>query len=115
MSDYDWPESCRVPLTHALTRRCAHPACRTSLDEYAVECPHGMPFCEHCTWEDACEDCLLEPLRQRAAAAWEAAATPGPYINPARDTAIDQAAELRAEQRAYELAQLEDREEMRRA
>jgi hypothetical protein len=42
-----------------LTRRCSHPHCRTSLDEYAVECPHGLPFCEHCTWEDGCESCDL--------------------------------------------------------
>jgi hypothetical protein len=37
--------------------RCAHPHCRTSLDEHPVTCPHGLPFCAHCTWEDGCGDC----------------------------------------------------------
>ena len=91
---------------------CSHPTCRTSLDdESVVYCGHDVKFCEHCDWADGCDDCHLDVLRSRAAAAWDAAAVPGPYINPARDAAIDQAAELRADQRAYELAQLEDREE----
>jgi hypothetical protein len=38
-------------------RRCSHPHCRTTLDEYPVECPHGLPFCEHCTWEEVCSEC----------------------------------------------------------
>lgn len=59
-------------------------------------------------WEAA-----LERMRARAEAAWEAAAEPGPYIDPRRDEWIDYAAEERADRRAYELARLEDREEMR--
>lgn len=98
-----------------MIRRCTNYHCRTSLDEHPIECPHGLPFCEHCVWEEGCDECVIEPLRQRAAAAWDAAAVPGPYIDPARDAWVDQAAELRAEERAYELAQLEDREEMRSA
>lgn len=43
--------------------RCAHGHCRTSLtEETAVFCPHGLPFCEHCTWEEACDDCNLEAV-----------------------------------------------------
>lgn len=94
-----------------MTRRCTNYHCRTTLDEHPVTCPHALPFCEHCTWEDGCDECVLEPMRQRAAAAWEAAANPGPYINPLRDAAIDAAAEDRQDRRAYELAHLEDREE----
>lgn len=38
--------------------RCHHPHCRTSLTEHeAVLCPHLQPFCEHCTWEDGCDEC----------------------------------------------------------
>lgn len=95
-----------------MIRTCAHPHCHTSLDEYAVECPHGLPFCEHCTWEDGCDECVLEPMRQRAAAAWDAADQPQPYTDPRRDEWTDHWAERRAEDRAYELARLEDREEM---
>lgn len=41
----------------ALTR-CAHPHCRNSLTEDTVTyCPHDLPFCELCVWEDSCEDC----------------------------------------------------------
>lgn len=41
----------------ALTR-CAHPHCRTSLTEETVTyCPHGLPFCEACVWEDGCDEC----------------------------------------------------------
>lgn len=98
-----------IPRSHA--RTCAHPHCHTSLNEYAVECPHGLPFCEHCTWEDGCDECVLEPMRQRAAAAWEHAAEPQPWIDPVRDAAADTWAELHATERDYGLAQLEDREE----
>lgn len=38
-------------------RRCAHPHCRTSLDEYPVECGHGLAFCQHCAWEEGCDEC----------------------------------------------------------
>lgn len=41
------------PLT-----RCAHPHCHTSVTEDDVSfCPHNLPFCEACTWEDGCDDC----------------------------------------------------------
>lgn len=41
------------PLT-----RCAHPFCRTSVTEDDVSfCPHNLPFCEACCWEDGCDDC----------------------------------------------------------
>lgn len=41
----------------ALTR-CAHPHCRTSLTEETVTyCPHDLPFCEACVWEDGCDEC----------------------------------------------------------
>lgn len=41
------------PLT-----RCAHPFCRTSVTEDDVSfCPHNLPFCEGCAWEDGCDDC----------------------------------------------------------
>lgn len=41
----------------ALTR-CAHPHCRTSLTEESVTyCPHDLPFCELCVWEDGCDEC----------------------------------------------------------
>lgn len=43
-----------------MTRRCAHPFCRTSLDPHPVECPHGLPFCDSCTWEEACDECAIE-------------------------------------------------------
>lgn len=90
--------------------RCAHYLCRTSLTEdEAVYCPHLLAFCPACAWEEACDECVLEPMRQRAAAAWEAAALARPI--PERDQWIDVAAENRADRRAYELAQLEDREE----
>lgn len=92
--------------------RCYHHFCRTSLDDdTAIYCPHGRPFCDGCTWEEACEDCLLEPLRRRAAAAWDAPRIP----NRSDDHDADWLHEQRAEDRAYELAQLEDREEMRSA
>lgn len=43
--------------------RCAHGHCRTSLtDETAVFCPHALPFCENCTWEEACDDCNQEAV-----------------------------------------------------
>lgn len=94
-----------------MIRACAHPHCRTSLDTNPVECPHGLPFCDHCVWEDGCDECALEPLRQRAAAAWEAATEPQPWVDPVRDGAADPYAELRADDRAYELHLLQDREE----
>lgn len=38
--------------------RCAHPHCRTSLTEETVTyCPHDLPFCEMCVWEDGCNEC----------------------------------------------------------
>lgn len=38
--------------------RCSHPTCRTSLTEDdATFCPHNLPFCQDCTWEDSCESC----------------------------------------------------------
>ncbi len=40
-----------------MIRRCSHPHCRTSLDEYPTECPHSLPFCDACTWEEACSEC----------------------------------------------------------
>lgn len=41
------------PLT-----RCSHQQCRTSLTEDTVTyCPHDLPFCEACVWEDACDEC----------------------------------------------------------
>jgi hypothetical protein len=45
--------------------RCTHGHCRTGLggDVPWVLCPHGHPFCDHCTWEEACDQCA-------AAAAW---------------------------------------------
>jgi hypothetical protein len=45
------------PRQTKLGVRCAHPHCRTSLDEYPVQCPHGLSFCEHCTWEEVCSEC----------------------------------------------------------
>jgi len=44
-------------MSFAVTR-CAHPHCRTTVtDDYSVRCPHGLTFCEGCTWEEACEGC----------------------------------------------------------
>lgn len=41
------------PLT-----RCAHPHCRTSVTEESVSyCPHDLPFCPECVWEDGCDEC----------------------------------------------------------
>lgn len=91
-----------------MTRTCA--VCRTTLDEYPVTCGHGEVFCGGCFMEDGCDECRLDVLRNRADAAWEAAAQPGPWIDPVRDSAADTAAENQADQRAYELAHLEDRE-----
>lgn len=37
---------------------CTRTDCRTSLaDDTTVYCPHGLPFCEHCTWEEGCSEC----------------------------------------------------------
>ena len=38
-----------------MTCRCT--VCRTSLDEYPATCPHGLPYCDACVWEDGCEEC----------------------------------------------------------
>lgn len=46
-------------------RRCS--ICRTSIAEYPVECPHGLPFCEHCTWEEACAECAPPAVNLRVA------------------------------------------------
>lgn len=77
MSDFDWPTSCREPLTAALTRRCAHPTCRTSLDDYPTECPHRLPFCPSCVWEEGCDECNLAYLRELNARIWDEAAPTG--------------------------------------
>lgn len=37
--------------------RCAHPACRTSVGDDAIRCPHDLAFCGDCAWEDACGEC----------------------------------------------------------
>lgn len=50
--------------------RCAHPACRTSLDEYPVTCPHNLPFCSVCVWEEVCPECAAETPHE--AFGWEA-------------------------------------------
>lgn len=42
-----------------MTRRCSHPFCRTSLDEYPVECPHRLPFCADCVIEEVCSECAI--------------------------------------------------------
>jgi hypothetical protein len=59
------------------------------------------------------EDDQLARMRARADAMWEAAKQPGPYIDPVRESWIDHHAEMRAENRAYEHNQLEDREGQR--
>jgi hypothetical protein len=46
---------------------CARTDCRTSLDEHPVTCPHGLPFCEHCTWEEACAGCSADAHAARTA------------------------------------------------
>lgn len=96
-----------------MIRRCAAPFCRTTLtDEDTIHCPHQLPFCEHCTWEDGCDDC---DMYARAGVIWDAAAD----NEPPRMTAAEEAAgvwgELRRDDDAYELAHLEDREERRSA
>lgn len=68
--------------------------------------------CQSCNDDSRCPECKVERMRTRAEAAWEAAAEPGPYVDPRRDEWIDAAAEERADRRAYELARLEDREGM---
>lgn len=93
-----------------MIRNCAHPSCRTSLDECPIECPHGLPFCEHCTWEDGCDECQVSHLRLVADRAWDAAAKPQPWVDPHKDSAADAAAEEHKERDAYELAHLEYRE-----
>ena len=40
-----------------MMRRCSHPFCRTSLEDVAATCPHDMPFCEDCIWEEVCSEC----------------------------------------------------------
>jgi hypothetical protein len=47
---------------------CSHPACHTSLtDEQVIYCPHDMPFCGNCTFEDICLMCALEASRAHIA------------------------------------------------
>lgn len=58
-----------------------------------------------CTWEDGCSLCNV------AATAWDSTPEPGRYVDPVREATVDHAAERRAEERAYELNQLQDREE----
>lgn len=65
--------------------------------------------------EDDEVDAYLGRLRERADDAWTAAAEPGPWIDPARDSWADHWAELRAEQRTYDNECLSAREEERRA
>lgn len=53
----------RKPQREERAMRCAHGHCRTSLtEETAVFCPHLLPFCEHCTWEEACDRCNDEAV-----------------------------------------------------
>lgn len=64
----------------------------------------------HTTTTCDCPECRIERMRARAENAWEAAAT-GPHLVDSYQQAwIDLWAEMRAENRAYELALLEDRE-----
>jgi hypothetical protein len=60
------------------------------------------------------DDTAIARMRARAQASWDAADQPQPWIDPARDVWVDSAAEERQDRRAYELAHLEDREEMAR-
>lgn len=60
------------------------------------------------------EDPAITRMRAWAQAAWDAAGEPQPWEDPTRAAAIDAAAEERQDRRAYELAHLEDREEMSR-
>lgn len=56
-------DAARRPQRKERAMRCAHGHCRTSLaDETAVFCPHLLPFCEHCTWEEACDRCNEEAV-----------------------------------------------------
>ena len=65
-----------------MTHACAHHHCRTYLDdESAVQCPHGLAFCQHCTWEEACDECAI--------------AARIPDLNATLDRAIEAARELR--------------------
>lgn len=49
--------------------RCAHHHCRTTLTEdAAVQCPHGLGFCDGCTWEEVCHECSSEATEARAVA-----------------------------------------------
>jgi hypothetical protein len=41
-------------------KTCAATTCRTSLDENPVTCPHELPFCDNCTWEETCAECGAE-------------------------------------------------------
>lgn len=95
--------------------RCGERLCSWYGPEPAVTCSAHVE-CVDCEADNPCRDCAT--IRRATAAAdhaWEAAATPGPYVDPRRDEWIDYRAEMRADNRAYELALLEDREEGRRA
>ena len=50
-----------------MTSTCAHPHCRRSLGEHPVTCPHGLTFCEHCTWEEVCDECATDAHEARLA------------------------------------------------
>lgn len=79
--------------------------------EPAITCTAHIE-CVDCEADNTCRDCATVRRITRAAdAAWEAATEPGPYIDPNRRSWADHWAERRAEDRAYGLARLEDREE----
>ena len=69
--------------------------------------PHDLRVAEGRMTAD---DPAIDRMRARAQAAWDAAAEPQPYINPAADVWTDVAAEERQDRRAHELAHLEYRE-----
>lgn len=57
-----------------MTPRCSRVDCRTSLtDETTVNCPHDLPFCEHCTWEEGCIECAVAANVARLAKSLDAA------------------------------------------
>lgn len=36
---------------------CANHFCPATPPEHPATCPHGLAFCDDCTWEHSCDDC----------------------------------------------------------
>lgn len=83
-------------------------------DPVAVACSVHNDECADCGGENPCRDCAtIRRCTAAAERAWSAELDPT-WIDPRNQADIDTAAENRRDDRAYELAHLEDREEQSR-